>query len=926
MWFRNLSLPLKFGLLTGLIFCAVLTLIVGGMRQLSFLTDTVRVLDTNRIPSVQHLSMMRSTFADYRIYEYRHVISTDEREMAAIEALLAAERARFIAAEQAYLPLVSDSVEAKFFRDFKRTEQEYLVVHEQLMELSRNLRNKEASQLLSGTATRLYDECRTLLQQVISHNIRLAADASKQARERQMLVTASAAGLVVFVLIVIFGVHFVAQRMITRPVQQLGRAMEQAEHGVYDGRLPKSGRDEIGVLVRSYQSMVNSITHKSEEVQSQNQEIVRQQRIMEVQAQYLERANASLRQNNVDLRQFMQREFLRIEELTRLKDTLVNIARSEALHNGHVSEAMHYITEQGALHLDVARVSIWLMRGGRGYIGKPSVMELELMDLYDKVGDTHSSTAWLSAEDYPHYFSAIETMDVIDATDALTDKRTQEFTEKYLKPLGINAMLDVPIRSGSVVIGVLCVEHIGGMRNWTLEEEIFSRSLGNFVVIALDAQEKMRQRERLKDLNKELLFVNTDLQEKNLALQTAQDAAAQTLLYINHQNQLLEGKTQELINANREMAEKQNLMGEVNALLADAHKQLNTQNNFLKERAEETMLNLLSLKDENSALRFTHEELQQAYSEIQRQHTLLEQQARHTTAMADEVQGKNELLLQANTELSEVYRELRRQNELLQEQAVRIEEANTELQEKNVLLTRIDQEKNDMLGIVAHDLRNPLSSIMLGAAFLKRLHNRGQLTGEDMLRHLTRIEDTSDRMNTIISEMLDLNAIETGRLQINAVDLDCGGLLQIVADDFSKRAEAKNIHIQTSTPAAATTRLRTDGRIMRQIMDNLVSNAIKFSPLGKSVFLELTNDASSVIFIVRDEGPGINAQDRAQLFQKFTRLSAKPTGGEHSTGLGLSIVKKFVTALGGDIRCESAPENGQVGAAFVVTFPLQPLV
>ncbi|TAE27888.1 MAG: HAMP domain-containing protein [Candidatus Kapaibacterium sp.] len=922
MWFRNLSLPLKFGLLTGLIFCAVLMLIIGGMRQLSALNDTVIVLDTNRIPSVQHLSMMRSAFADYRIYEYRHVISTEEREMAAIEALLAAERARFIAAEQAYMPLVSDPLEVTLFQEFKRNEQQYLAIHEKLMDLSRNNRNQEANQLLSGSATLLYDECRTSLQRVIAHNIRLATEITVKSRARQRLVAASAAGLVVFVLLIIFVVHFVAQRMITQPVQQLSYAMKQAEQGQYDGVLPAQSHDEIGALVGSYQSMVGSITHKSEEVQAQNEEIVRQQRIMEVQAQYLERANSSLRQNNVDLRQFMQREFLRIEELTRLKDTLVNIARTESLHNGNVSEAMHFITEQGALHLDVARVSIWLMRGGRGFIGKPSVMELELMDLYDKNAGAHSSTAWLSERDYPHYFSALETLNVIDATDALTDQRTKEFTEKYLKPLGINAMLDVPIRSGAIVIGVLCVEHIGGLRNWTLEEEIFARSLGNFVVIALDAQEKMRQRERLKDLNKELLLVNTDLQEKNLALQTAQDAAAQTLLYINHQNQLLEGKTHELINANREMAEKQNLMSEVNALLADAHKQLNAQNNLLKERAEETTIHLLSLKDENSALRFMHDELQQAYTEIQRQHMMLEQQSRHTSAMADEVQGKNELLLQANTELSQVYRELRRQNELLQEQAVRIEEANTELQEKNMMLTRIDQEKNDMLGIVAHDLRNPLSSIMLGAAFLKRLHNRGQLTGEDMLRHLTRIEDTSERMNTIISEMLDLNAIETGRLQINTVDLDCTGLVQVVADDFTKRAETKNITIQARTPVESV-RLTTDGRIMRQIMDNLVSNAVKFSPLGKSVFLELRNDEYSVTFIVRDEGPGINVQDRAHLFQKFTRLSARPTGGEHSTGLGLSIVKKFVVALGGDIRCESAPESGQIGATFIVTFPLQ---
>jgi signal transduction histidine kinase len=234
-------------------------------------------------------------------------------------------------------------------------------------------------------------------------------------------------------------------------------------------------------------------------------------------------------------------------------------------------------------------------------------------------------------------------------------------------------------------------------------------------------------------------------------------------------------------------------------------------------------------------------------------------------------------------------------------------------------LMRIDQEKNDMLGIVAHDLRNPLSSIMLGAAFLKRLQGRGQLTSEDLVRHLTRMEETSERMNFIITELLDLNAIETGKMQINTADIDMGGLLKIVAEDYTKRAEAKSITILTRIPDE-TVHFSTDGRLMRQVLDNLVSNAIKFSPQGTAVTLELLNSASMLHVCIHDEGPGISPEDRQYLFQKFTRLTAKPTAGEHSTGLGLSIVKKFVGALGGEVRCESMPETGRVGTSFIVEF------
>ena len=921
MWFRNLPLRAKFGILTGLMVIASVIALIVGERQVSGLNRIILELDTNRLPSVQYLAAMRISFGEYHVLEARYVMVANASgiEHSSVEASLGTERARFLAAEQFYIPLITDSSEQKFYNSFKTSEQEYLRAHEDVMRLAGEQRTDEAQRILISTSAECYDSCQVRLQRIIAYNIQAAEQSKLLASKQRQVITAVAILLAVLLLATILAAHFVIGRSIIAPLQQLQAAMRSSDGRTYRTDFFYDAHDEIGTLTASFREMLANITATSEELDAQNKEIMRHQRILEVQAQYMERANASLRQNNVDLRQFMQREFLRIEELTRHKDTLISIAREEVLYSGNIKAAFQHITEQGALHLDVARVSIWLLRTGRSFLGTPPVRELELIDLYDAAAKTHNEEAWLSANDYPHYFSALETLDVIDADNAETDQRTNEFAEKYLNPLGINAMLDIPIRSGSVVIGVLCAEHVGNPRKWTLEEEIFARSLGSLILTALDAREKMRQRERLADLNRELLLVNTDLQDKNIALQNAQEAAAQTLLYINYQNQLLDEKTQELIEANKSLLEKQNLMAEVNNLLSEAHQQLHKQNELLRQKSEDAILNALSLKDENSALRYTHDELQSAYTEIKRQHELLEHQARHAEAMASEVQSKNELLLQANTELSDVYRELRRQNELLQTQAATIEEANTELQEKNMQLMRIDQEKNDMLGIVAHDLRNPLSSIMLGAAFLKRLQGRGQLTSEDLVRHLTRMEETSERMNFIITELLDLNAIETGKMQINTADIDMGGLLKIVAEDYTKRAEAKSITILTRIPDE-TVHFSTDGRLMRQVLDNLVSNAIKFSPQGTAVTLELLNSVSMLHVCIHDEGPGISPEDRQYLFQKFTRLTAKPTAGEHSTGLGLSIVKKFVGALGGEVRCESMPETGRVGTSFIVEF------
>ncbi len=109
-----------------------------------------------------------------------------------------------------------------------------------------------------------------------------------------------------------------------------------------------------------------------------------------------------------------------------------------------------------------------------------------------------------------------------------------------------------------------------------------------------------------------------------------------------------------------------------------------------------------------------------------------------------------------------------------------------------------------------------------------------------------------------------------------------------------------------------------DANVMLQVFENLLSNAIKYSPPGKSIFVRLRRAVTGIRCEVQDEGPGLNAEDQRKLFGKFARLSAKPTGGEHATGLGLSIVKRMVEAMDGKVSCESEPGHG---ATFIVEFP-----
>lgn len=239
-------------------------------------------------------------------------------------------------------------------------------------------------------------------------------------------------------------------------------------------------------------------------------------------------------------------------------------------------------------------------------------------------------------------------------------------------------------------------------------------------------------------------------------------------------------------------------------------------------------------------------------------------------------------------------------------------------------LRRLNEEKNEFMGIAAHDLRNPLSAIkgyaeMVvedGQALVKGVVSNLTACGQELVASGRRIGDTAARMTEMVQNLLDANRIERGEMQLNLALTDLGLVLNSVIETQRPRATAKQqtIHLEHE---AAPVMVLVDPGITVQVLENLVSNAVKYSPPARDIFVRLKKHAEGVRVEVRDQGPGLSAEDHKKLFGKFARLSAKPTGGEHSTGLGLSIVKKMVEAMNGRVWCES--ELGR-GATFIVEF------
>ncbi len=258
-------------------------------------------------------------------------------------------------------------------------------------------------------------------------------------------------------------------------------------------------------------------------------------------------------------------------------------------------------------------------------------------------------------------------------------------------------------------------------------------------------------------------------------------------------------------------------------------------------------------------------------------------------------------------------RESARLNLVLEE---KVKERTQELQEKNTALITLNQEKNEFLGIAAHDLKNPLSAIRGYAEEIQEAFS--EMSGEEVVEMAGLIQTSSKKMFDLITNLLDVNAIESGKMNISLQTVNILPIVQSLVDHYRDRAKAKNITLQfmaSNLPHPAF----VDENTTHQVLDNLISNAVKYSPSSKNITVRLVLQEQYIRCEIQDEGPGLSEQDKKKLFGKFNRLTAKPTGGEHSTGLGLFIVKKLVEAMNSQVWCES--ELGQ-GATFIVQFPI----
>jgi PAS domain S-box-containing protein len=176
---------------------------------------------------------------------------------------------------------------------------------------------------------------------------------------------------------------------------------------------------------------------------------------------------------------------------------LTQLAKSNALHQGDLKAALKQITEAGVQNIEVERASVWLYDKAQ--------TKIQCLDLFENSRNLHSEGVELAAADFPGYFMALQQEEPIAADDAHTDPRTREFSESYLRPLGINSMLDIPLIIKGETGGVICLEHVGLARQWTPEDVNFARSLADLVSLAIEARERKQAELALAESQRTLL-------------------------------------------------------------------------------------------------------------------------------------------------------------------------------------------------------------------------------------------------------------------------------------------------------------------------------------------------------------------------------------------------------------------------------------
>jgi PAS domain S-box-containing protein len=533
-------------------------------------------------------------------------------------------------------------------------------------------------------------------------------------------------------------------------------------------------------------------------------------------------------------------------------EALTALTEHQASGSHSFEDRLRWLLEITARTLRVDRVSMWRFEEDR--------VAIRCVDLYELSLDRHQAGTRLHRSSYPSYFEALEHERFIAADDAQLDPRTAEFTRSYLLPLHIGAMLDVPLRQDDRSIGVLCVEHVGEVRRWTVDERNFVLSVGNLVAMAVADEERRTALERLA----------LSEARAHLILNTAHDA----FVGVNSRGEIVEW------NAQAETIFGWTRDEVVGASLAET---------IIPQSYREAHLRGLLRFHETGEAPLVNQRLELAALHRDGHEFPIEITITTPVPWADGFFFGAFL-----RDISE----RRRQEE--------------ELRAAKETAEAATRAKSEFLANMSHELRTPLNGVLGYAQLLQR----DPALTPSQREGLETIARCGSYLLELINDVLDLSRIEAERVNHEPNPTDLAQLVEDLERVMGPAAGRKGLGLEFQLDRRIPERVMLDRRHVRQVLLNLIGNAIKFTSEG-SVRVDIVPSGSRIRFDVVDTGAGVEPEHLENIFQAFHQTKSGASAG--GTGLGLTISQRLVRAMQGTLSVESTLHRG---SRFFFDLPL----
>lgn len=599
----------------------------------------------------------------------------------------------------------------------------------------------------------------------------------------------------------------------------------------------------------------------------------------------LRRIEQTLRTREEELRLALsaQRQAREMERLraSRMLEYQQSLLRLRDLKRSELDVFIHETTEECARLLDVERVSVWFLN--------VEGTELECRDLFEKSRQAHSMGIKLSREAYPAYFRAISGLAPVVADDAVAHASTCEFADNYLRPQGIMSMLDIPIRAGENLVGVLCCEQTGSVRKWVGEEIEFASGVASALMLGVEQGERAAAEEKLRRLNATL--------EERIDLRTAELRASEERF--------------------RLMIEQ---VQDYAIFLLSADGIVSTWNVGVERATGYTAEEIIG---RHFSCFHSPEEIREGVPDQLLNDAMSQNVARQEgwRVRKDGSRFWAECVITAIRDDKGVLRGFAKVTHDLTERRS-AEVALTQALETQRDLTRKAQAgekaRSEFLAIMSHEVRTPMNGI-IGYADL--LASSRELGGDN--RHYVDILlQSGQALLRILDDILDFSGLEAGSLKIEYESFSPRQMIEDVRLLLSPVATRKGIDLKTEVMTDVPEILVSDAGRLRQVLINLGGNAIKFTDSGSvTIRLEGAGEGNPGLWdlSVADTGPGLTREQQERIFQPFVQGDASSSRRHGGTGLGLAISRRLVELMKGSISVVSRVNEG---SRFTARLPM----